>query len=250
MNSPLKNDPAVFSDPGVKRDYNRRLFAEVAPKYSMITRLMSLFRDTAWKKFLMSSLPPVIDGPVVDIATGTGDLLSLAARRWPAAKRIGCDLSLAMLSFAPRPTGASLLLSCQDMACLAVGSGVAAVVTGGYALRNAPDIGATLAECFRILKPGGSAGFLDFSRTSQAARFRIGYWILRLWGGFWGLLLHGNPAVYAYIAESLNSFPDREMLGRMLADAGFVDIAFHSRMGGLIDVIIARKASQPASSRP
>ncbi|MBN1575958.1 MAG: class I SAM-dependent methyltransferase [Chitinispirillaceae bacterium] len=249
MLSKLNNDPVLLSHPGSKRDYNRLLFAEVAPKYSRITRLLSFFRDTAWKKFLISQLPESIDGPVLDIATGTGDLPALAASRWPDARLIGCDISLDMLSHARRPFGSTLLLSCQDMASLAVGTRTAAIITGGYALRNAPDIRATLGECFRVLKPGGTAGFLDFSRSPNAARFRIGYWILRLWGGFWGLVMHGNPAVYAYIAESLSLYPDRETLRSMLAETGFVDISFHRRMGGLIDIIIVHKAAQPASSK-
>jgi Methylase involved in ubiquinone/menaquinone biosynthesis len=241
MHSQLKNDPVVLSQPNGKRDYNRLLFAEVAPKYHRITRLMSLFRDAGWKRSLMSKLPVMIDGPVLDIATGTGDLLALATQRWPAAGLVGCDLSLAMLSFVRRPLSTALLLSCQDMSSLAVRSGSVAVVTGGYALRNAPDVRATLAESFRVLKPGGTAAFLDFSRSPSAARFGFGYWTLRLWGGLWGLLMHGNPAVYAYIAESLHLFPDRNMLQGMFADIGFTDISLHRRMFGLIDIIIAHK---------
>ncbi len=250
MHSKLDNDPALLSHPGTKRDYNRLLFAEVAPKYYRITRLLSFFRDAAWKKFLISQLPEETDGPVLDIATGTGDLTTLAARRWPGAKLVGCDISLAMLSRARRPSANTLLLSCQDISSLAIGTRAAAIITGGYALRNAPDIRATLGECFRVLKPGGAAGFLDFSRSPNAALFFIGYWVLRLWGGFWGLMMHGNPAVYAYIAESLYLFPDRETLRGMLAETGFVNISFHRRMCGLIDIIIVHKAAQPASSRP
>ena len=241
MRSTLKNDPAVLSSPVAKRDYNRRLFAEVAPRYRRITRLMSLFRDAAWKRSLMSSLPANVDGAVLDIATGTGDLLALAACRWPAAGLVGCDLSLAMLSYGHWALGNPLLLTRQDMTVLAVRTGSAAVVTGGYALRNAPDVHATLLECYRALRPGGTAAFLDFSRSPGRFRFAVSYWILRLWGGFWGVLIHGNPAIYAYIAESLRLFPDRNALRAMFADVGFVNISLHGRMGGLIDIIVARK---------
>jgi ubiquinone/menaquinone biosynthesis C-methylase UbiE len=53
--------------------------------------------------------------------------------------------------------------------------------------------------------------------------------------------MHGNPAVYAYIAESLRLFPDRNALRAMFADVGFVNISLHGRMCGLIDLIVARK---------
>jgi demethylmenaquinone methyltransferase/2-methoxy-6-polyprenyl-1,4-benzoquinol methylase len=244
MRFKLKNDPAVLSRPGAKRDYNRLLFAEVAPKYHTITRLMSFFRDASWKRRLIDGLPVAIDGPVLDIATGTGDLLKLAARRWPGANLVGCDLSLTMLSLARRAIGVDKIrLSCQDMSSLAVRAGSIAVVTGGYALRNAPDVRTTLIECLRVLKPGGTTAFLDFSRSPSRAGFAVSYWTLRFWGGLWGLFMHGNPAVYAYIAESLRLFPNRTRLRAMLADIGFVNIAAYSKMFGLIEIIIARKAA-------
>jgi len=242
MSFKLKNDPAILSRPGAKRNYNRLLFAEVAPKYHRIKRLMSFFMDAVWKKSLISGLPVTIDGRVLDIATGTGDLLALATRRWPAAALVGCDLSLVMLSLArQRVKSDKIMLSCQDMSALAVRSGSMAIITGGYALRNAPDLRTTLAECFRVLKPGGAAAFLDFSRSPNNALFYVQYRLLRLWGGLWGFLMHGNPAVYAYIAESLRLFPDRNALRVMFAGVGFVDISVHSRMFGFIDIIIARK---------
>ena len=242
MSFKLKNDPAILSRPGAKRDYNRLLFAEVAPKYHRITRLMSFFMDAAWKSSLMSRLPVIIDGPVLDIATGTGDLLALAIRRWPLTALVGCDLSPAMLSLARRRVkSGKIMLSCQDMSTLAVRSGSMAIITGGYALRNAPDLRATLAECFRVLKSGGAAAFLDFSRSPINALFCVQYWLLRLWGGFWGLVMHGNPAVYAYIAESLRLFPDRNTLRGILADVGFVNISIRGKMFGLIDLIVTHK---------
>ena len=238
----LTNDPRILRDPPAKREYNRRLFAEVAPRYYAATRLMSLFRDRAWKRNMLSLLRGPSPGVVLDIACGTGDLSALSARRWPDATIVGCDISLDMMAFMRQPSlGAMVRLTCQDMGYLAVSAHRVDMVIGGYALRNAPDLSVTLAEIFRVLKPGGNAAFLDFSRSPKKSIFFIQYWVLRLWGGLWGFLLHGNPAVYAYIAESLRLFPDRRSLRDMIAKTGFCGIAFSSRMAGLVDIIVARK---------
>jgi ubiquinone/menaquinone biosynthesis methyltransferase len=243
---PLNNERRVFADHRSRRDYNRRLFAVVAPRYFAVTRLMSFFRDRAWKRFMVSLLPDRIDGAVLDIATGTGDLAVLAKRRWPNALVTGCDLSVAMMSVKRPPTpDISLPKTCQDMATLGFAAGTAEVITGGYALRNAPDLVVTLREIHRVLKPGGYAAFLDFSKSSDRLIFSCHYWILRFWGGFWGLLLHGNPAVYAYIAESLRFFPDRMRLRTIMVNAGFCNIIFIRRMAGLVDIILARKPALP-----
>jgi ubiquinone/menaquinone biosynthesis methyltransferase len=242
----LNNDRRVLADPSAKREYNRRLFTVVAPRYFTATRLMSFFRDRAWKRFLVSSLPDRTDGFVLDIATGTGDLAVLAKQRWPDSLVAGCDVSLAMMTVIRQPRSRTALRQiCQDMAALGFVSESAGIITGGYALRNAPEVAVTLREVNRVLKPGGSAAFLDFSRSPVRVLFFFQYWILRLWGGFWGFLLHGNPSVYAYIAESLRLFPDRNRLYQMMVDAGFCDIVFVRRMAGMVDIIVARKPAGP-----
>ena len=38
------------------------------------------------------------------------------------------------------------------------------IVTGGYALRNAPNLETVIDEVNRVLKPCGVAAFLDFSK--------------------------------------------------------------------------------------
>jgi len=242
MPSRLTNDIRVLRDPSAKLEYNRRLFAEVAPRYFVATRLLSLFRDKAWKRRLLSRLAMADPRVVLDIACGTGDLALLASRRWPDAMIAGCDISLDMMGLIGQQSwGSKVQMTCQDMAHLAVASQAADIVIGGYALRNAPDVSLTLAEIFRVLKPGGEAAFLDFSRSPNTVVFLLQYWVLRLWGGFWGLALHGNSAVYAYIAESLRLFPDWRHLREMMTTTGFCDIAFIRRMTGLVDIIVARK---------
>ena len=78
------------------------------------------------------------------------------------------------------------------------------IVTGAYALRNAPDLRRALEEVRRILAPGGVAAFLDFARPSAPALAALQHRLLSTLCGFWGLVLHGNPEIHGrYIAASL-----------------------------------------------
>jgi demethylmenaquinone methyltransferase/2-methoxy-6-polyprenyl-1,4-benzoquinol methylase len=235
----LGNDTSALARPSFKRAYLRTLFAVVAPRYFIATRVLSFFRDRSWKRFLIAKAGAAVPERVLDIATGSGDLAVLAAAKWPAALIVGADLSLAMLAAGRRrPETGALHLTCMDMSALGVRSHSIDLITGGYALRNAPDLTAALSEIVRVLKLGGTAAFLDFSRSPNRAVFFVQYWVLKVWGAFWGIMLHGNPAIYAYIAESLRLFPDREELrGKMIA-AGFTRVLLYRRMFGLIDVIV------------
>ncbi len=236
----------ALDSPGTKRDYNRRLFEEVAPRYDRITRLLSFWRDRAWKTELVARLPAVAHPRCLDVACGTGDLTHLLLARYPEAEVVGLDLSEAMLAQAQaRLCGARARVAAGDMSALPVRDAVVDILTGGYALRNAPDLGAFVAEVERVLKPGGVAAFLDFSRPDSVWRAHAAGALLRLWGGLWGLALHRDPHVYGYIAASLARFPTRSALARCFQDRGFGVRARALRFFGMIEITLIEKAGAP-----
>ncbi len=227
-----------LADPAAKRRYNEALFEEVAPKYDFITKALSLGRDAAWKRAMVAALPALSEPVCVDLASGTGDVAFLLARKYPDAEVIATDLTPAMLDLARinNPPANVRFLQC-DMCTTGLPDALADIVTGSYALRNAPDLQSALREIHRILKPGGTAAFLDFSKPESRFGQHITYGLLKVWGGFWGLLLHGNPEVYAYIAESLEHFPDRLELRRQLAENGFTDVRARKFFFGIVKLV-------------
>ena len=238
----------VLQNADTKRAYTRSLFAVVAPKYWIATRALSFFRDTAWKNRLLGMLPPLAPAPaVLDIGCGTGDIMFRLRQVYPGARIIGCDLAAKMAYIAAKRMGPmkTAALSLQDMGHLAMRDGSVEMVTGGYALRNAPDLVATLRETARILKAGGTAVFLDFSKSNVASIASMQCALLVLWGGLWGLILHGRPSVYAYLGRSLATYPDKKRLNRLFEGAGFVVRSTCSCMFGLIriDVVQKKKAN-------
>lgn len=113
-------------------------------------------------------------------------------------------------------------------------------MAGSYALRNAPDLDKALSEVRRILRPGGVAAFLDFSRPSPAWLQLAEYWLLKAWGGFWGLMLLGNPEVYAYIAESLAAFPDRAQLRERVSNRGLMPVQQRRFYFGVLQMLFVK----------
>ena len=140
-----------------------------------------------------------------------------------------------------RSTFPNVAFVCADMACTGLPDRSVDLVTGAYALRHAPDLGATLDEIARVLKPGGTAAFLDFSRPPSAAATWLQGAVLRVWGGAWGLLVHGKPALYAYLADSLDAFPDCPTLYRSLAAHGLPVTNSRGHFAGLLRTILVRR---------
>ena len=125
----------------------------------------------------------------------------------------------------------------RDMCCTGIEDGWADMVTGSYALRNAPVLDDALVEIRRILKPGGSAAFLDFAKPPAAWQQSIQIPLLKFWGGFWGWVLHGGPE-HAYIAESLRQFPDRIALRERFVRRGFKLKQSRNCFGGMLEILV------------
>jgi ubiquinone/menaquinone biosynthesis methyltransferase len=251
--------------PASKRDYNRRLFRAVAPRYGAVTWLLSFGMDAFWKRALVRRLPPDagagwpgtgaarpqsgvsrprtgVSPRALDLACGTGDISLLLAGRFPGARIEGLDLSPAMLARARRRPGAGRVrFLLGDLSRLPYPAGSFRLVTGGYALRNAPDLSQSLREVFRVLQKGGTAAFLDFNRSPVPWLGRLQVRLLAVWGGLWGLLLHGNPEVYAYIAETLALFPDRVSFEALLEELGFRRVRSRLPPGGFVSLTFAVK---------
>ena len=241
MKTELPHISSIRDENG-KREYNRLMFGVIAAEYDFITRALSFGRDSSWKKELIAALPVSEIEHAVDLACGTGDIALQLTAKYPGAKITGLDLSPQMIALARKRNGGSRVEFREgDMIATGLPDACANIVTGGYALRNAPNLAASLREIFRILKPGGTAAFLDFSKSAAPAAQKISIGAMRCWGGFWGLLLHRNPAMYTYIADSLALFPDRETLREKIAAAGFVNQRGNRHFAGLIEITICDK---------
>jgi len=232
-----------------KKYYAEQNFSEVAPRYDFITRALSFGRDAAWKRTLISLLPSHESPVCVDLACGTGDIAFLLAGKYPHGRIAGVDITEPMLDIARhRNTHPNVSFANQDMAALDIVSESVDIVTGGYALRNAPDLGTAIDEISRILKPGGVAAFLDFSKPVGKIPQQVEYWGLKAWTGLWGTILHRNHEVYGYIAESLQRFPDRPQLRDIFSRKGFSLVDSRLFLGGITELLMVRKLPQASAN--
>ncbi|MBD3320087.1 MAG: methyltransferase domain-containing protein [Chitinivibrionales bacterium] len=234
--------------PDDKYRYNRRLFEIVAPRYDRVTRLLSFCRDQAWKKRLVQLIPDMESPCIGDIACGTGDIARLCRARFPSATITGIDLTLDMLRLALRSAcGPGTGYTAHNMDSLGIRAATFDVVTGGYALRNAPSLPDTLHEISRVLKPGGSALFLDFAKPDNPAHAYINLFFLELWGTIFGIFFHRNRNVYAYIARSLKKYPSRKRLADMAKRNGLRLRAAHGFFLGYIDILHFQKSARKSN---
>ena len=237
---------AEIDTPEKKRRFNELHFTEASSRYDLATRAMSLGRDQSWKRHLVAALPGSGGAICVDLACGTGDVAFLLADKFPQGSITGIDLTAEMVILAENrnPFG-NVSFACQDMTATSFADASVDIVTGSYALRNAPELALGLNEVHRILNPGGHAAFLDFSKSGGRRMQALQYWLLKCWCGLWGTLLHGNPTIHAYIADSLKQFPPRDDYHRMVRRCGFDVVSSRLFYFGMLELLVIRKPLQP-----
>jgi ubiquinone/menaquinone biosynthesis methyltransferase len=238
----------ALSTPDRKARYVARLFATIADRYDLITRLLSYGRDQQWKRRLIATAAIEPGERVLDLACGTGDLAFAAAAR--GAKVIGLDLTPRMLQLAQaaqaRAPGAATatsltLFTVGDMMSLPVADASIDVITTGYGLRNVPVLDDAIREIHRVLVPGGRLLSLDFNRPTSAPLRAAYLAYLTVVGSTVGWALHGDPDTYRYIPESIKRYPGAEAVVHRLRAAGFREARWEPVLGGLMAIHVATK---------
>lgn len=230
----------ALARPDTKRQYNQRLFATIATRYDLITRLLSFGRDQAWKARVVALAAVNASDRVLDLACGTGDLAARSAAL--GARVVGLDLTPRMLTLAQARRANSQLIA-GDMCLLPLADAEFSVVTVGYGLRNVPDLPAALEEIHRVLKPGGRLCALDFDKPEAAWLRAVYLGYLNVVGGALGFVLHGDPDTYRYIPASIKRYPGARGVVQLMEAAGFVNVRHVKVFGGFMAIHIAEKST-------
>ncbi len=223
-----------------KQRYVNRLFETIAPRYDFFTVFMSYGMDRGWKRKLIKTLDLKGDEIALDLACGTGDITFALAKQLNRGQAIGLDITQGMLDIAERKrreqSATNVGFHRADIMHIPFPDDAFDCVTGGYALRNVPDVQGALEEIKRVLKPSGRFCSLDFGHPPN----RLYRWLylryLIVVGSTVGLILHGDADTYRYIPESLKLYPGQRGIEEMMKRAGFVETGFHEFGGGIMSL--------------
>jgi demethylmenaquinone methyltransferase/2-methoxy-6-polyprenyl-1,4-benzoquinol methylase len=246
----------AFQTPQSKRRYVRRLFATIADRYDLITRVLSYGQDARWKARLVSMAEVRAGDRALDLACGTGDIASAVATR--GARTVGLDITHRMLQLArlrqgdggrARLRGSAGASSRQavefitgDMTTLPFRSASFDLVTTGYGLRNVPDLDAAIDEIARVLRPGGRLLSLDFNRPDSAVVRAAYLTYLTAVGAALGWLLHRDPDTYRYIPASIRRYPGARGVADRMEQRGFSRVRIVPLLFGLMTLHAAERA--------
>jgi len=220
----------------------REVFDSVASRYDLMNDLMSLGIHRLWKRIAIELAGVRAGQHILDLASGTGDLADrFADLVGPSGLVLMTDVNATMLDIGrdrmvDRGHTGNLAYAQIDAETLPLPADSIDVVTIAFGLRNVTAKEKALAEMFRVLRPGGRALVLEFSKPVNKPLEKLydlySFSILPRMGQ----LVTKDADSYRYLAESIRMHPDQETLRGMMQQAGFERCDVHNLTGGIVAV--------------
>ena len=212
-----------------KKEQVANMFNRIAGKYDFLNHFLSLGIDRIWRRKAVKEFIELSSNKhakLLDLATGTGDL-ALEALSVSPFQITGIDISSNMLELARmKISKAGLAGSIQvqqgDSENLPFQEADFDGVMVGFGVRNFENIEKGLQEMYRVLKPGGKAVVLEFSKPRIFPFRQIYTFYFRFILPFLGKKVSKDDEAYSYLHRSVSAFPDGDAFLILLNHAGFI----------------------------
>jgi demethylmenaquinone methyltransferase/2-methoxy-6-polyprenyl-1,4-benzoquinol methylase len=228
-----------------KKEQVADMFNSIAHKYDFLNHLLSLGIDVYWRNKAIEELKKDKPQLILDIATGTGDFAITALKAQPR-KIIGVDISEGMLAVGQHKIEKMKLtdkisLQLGDSERLQFPDNYFDAVIVAFGVRNFEDLGKGLTDMYRVLKPGGKAVILEFSKPE--------YFPLKQMYNFYfknvlptiGNSISKDNAAYTYLPESVNAFPCGTDFVSILHKIGFTETKCETLTFGISSIYSGKK---------
>jgi demethylmenaquinone methyltransferase/2-methoxy-6-polyprenyl-1,4-benzoquinol methylase len=219
------------------------MFGSIAGRYDLTNTVLSFGIHHYWRYRLTRLLPARKDALVLDLCTGTGDLIAPLANRFGSV--IGADFCLPMLEsgrgkLARKGQGHAPLVQ-SDALNLPFKEASFDIVTVAFGVRNFENLERGLKEIRRTIKPGGHLLVLEFGQPTGVVWGSLFRFYSRVVMPFVGGLLTGNREAYSYLPRTASQFPCGDDFGAILTRCGFTPRRAPALTGGIAYAYLAER---------
>lgn len=219
----------------------KETFDSVAEYYDRMNRVMTLGRHRHWCREVARRAAVPVDGSLLDLATGTGEIALAARSLYPHAAITAADFSERMLAAAAtRAIGDAISWQVADANDLPFPDEAFDSVTSGYLLRNVDDVYRVLAEKFRVLKPGGRLVVLETCPPAGPLSPLVTLGV-RLTIPMLGQVIARDRESYKYLRDSTLAFVPPEEVAQIARSAGFQHVGWRRKFLGTNMILWAER---------
>jgi demethylmenaquinone methyltransferase/2-methoxy-6-polyprenyl-1,4-benzoquinol methylase len=229
----------------------RQMFDTIAPRYDLLNHVLSANVDRLWWRRTARRFRTVLANPdaaVLDICCGTGDMTMALLKLRPNGARpvLAADFARGMLSrgaqkFAARKLGQAGAIAIEaDALHLPLPSQSLDLIVTAFGFRNLANYEAGLSEFYRVLKPGGQLGILDFSEPGGLIGKAYAVYFRRILPAI-GRAICGKDGPYSYLPASVGNFPPPPAMLRLMQAAQYDQCAWQPYTFGIAGLYTGKR---------
>ena len=224
--------------------YVAGMFSRISRRYDRLNTIMTAGRHYAWRRLAVEMAVSGLQGPALDVATGTGDFAIEIAARPEISRVVGLDFAGGVLPLAAaKSAGAGIDYVAGDAHSLPFPDEVFVCVTVGFGVRNFINVPRALSEMARVLRPGGRLVVLEIVRMEGRGPLpRLLPACFRLVTPCLGALFAGDREAYTYLPESVQGFMTAGEISDAIRGAGLSVLRLRSLALGAVAVHVGVKA--------
>ena len=221
-----------------KKGLVQNVFDQVYDKYDLMNDFMSLGVHRLWKKNMINMMNASNNQKLIDVACGTGDIAKLFLNNVNKLSEITCvDPNKGMIKKGQEKLNEYKNLNwvVAPAENLPLKKNSFDFYTISFGLRNTKDLDKSLAEAFRVLKPGGRFLCLEFSKI-QNSGLDLVYKNYSKLIPYIGKFIVGEKQPYEYLVESIEKFINQDELIDLMIKNNFKKCFYRNLSGGIVSI--------------
>ena len=211
------------------------VFSKVHKKYDLMNDIMSFGVHRVWKNELIDWMKPQHGQKLVDVASGTGDIVKLFLNKNDKLAQIDCvEPNEDMFNFGKErfKNEKNVKWFNQYAESLPFEEDSYDFYTISFGIRNVGNINKALSEAFRVLKPGGRFMCLEFSKVDNEI-FNFIYQNYSKLIPHIGKYIVGTSQPYDYLIKSIKEFHSQAELLKLMENNKFSNIEYRNLSNGI-----------------
>ena len=231
-----------------KKEEVAQMFNNISANYDFLNHFLSLGIDHLWRKKAVKQLQKQQPKVILDLATGTGDF-AIACLALNPEKIIGMDISSGMLEVGKQKMKKRAFDNIIDMQLgdsenMPFEAATFDAITVGFGVRNYENLEKGLSEMLRVLKPGGQAVILEFSKPKAFPVKQLFGFYSKILIPLFGKYISKDERAYTYLPESVAAFPEGTDMMNVLQKVGYHAHKQIRLSGGIASIYIGQKPLQ------
>ncbi|MFT6807299.1 MAG: demethylmenaquinone methyltransferase/2-methoxy-6-polyprenyl-1,4-benzoquinol methylase [Saprospiraceae bacterium] len=235
-----------YGDGASKKAQIEKMFDNVAWRYDILNRALSMGVDIAWRKKLIKQLKSYNPSHILDMATGTADLAVMAARKIPGSHITGIDLSTNMIKMGlkkvvKKDLKTQVTLKTGDSENIQHENDTFDASMVAFGVRNFENLELGLSELYRVSKPGAPLFILEFSKPTIFPIKQLFNLYFNMILPVIGKVFSKDQSAYRYLYESVQAFPDYGEMQKIMEGIGFKNCRWESLSFGICCLYVGEK---------